>query len=143
VAWCSLAHLRSAAPRQSTYKDIEHSLERDFPDVYQALLEVARDLVARREHEPQEIEFTFESDAAADLYILQKRPMVHEQQTTPLLRRVVASLRAAARGGHGGVRRSLLRSSGDRARQIDCLLAEAPLTPSFCCARTQSRRTSP
>ena len=32
-----------------------------------------------REHDPQEIEFTFESDAAKDLYILQKRAMVQEQ----------------------------------------------------------------
>ena len=64
----------------ATYEEIEHSLERDFPDVYQALLTVARDLVGQREHEPQEIEFTFESASGDDLYILQKRPMVHEQQ---------------------------------------------------------------
>ncbi len=63
-----------------TYKEIEHSLERDFPEVYQALLAVARDLVGQREHEPQEIEFTFESASGDDLYVLQKRPMVHEQQ---------------------------------------------------------------
>jgi pyruvate,orthophosphate dikinase len=63
-----------------TYQGIEHSLEKDHPDVYQALLEVARDLVGKREHDPQEIEFTFESSLAKDLYILQKRTMVHEQQ---------------------------------------------------------------
>ncbi|MBC7292586.1 MAG: phosphoenolpyruvate synthase, partial [Thermoleophilia bacterium] len=57
----------------------EHSLERDFPEIYQALLEIARDLVTHREYDPQEIEFTFESASAKDLYILQKRAMVHEQ----------------------------------------------------------------
>ncbi len=63
-----------------TYRGLEHSLEKDYPEVYQALLGVARDLVGRREHDAQEIEFTFESASGDDLYILQKRPMVHEQQ---------------------------------------------------------------
>ncbi len=62
-----------------TYQGLEHSLEKDHPTVYQALLEVARDLVGLREHDPQEIEFTFESDSPKDLYILQKRAMVQEQ----------------------------------------------------------------
>jgi len=63
-----------------TYQGIEHSLEKDYPQVYGRLLEVARDLVAKREHDPQEIEFTFESASGDDLYILQKRAMVHEPQ---------------------------------------------------------------
>ena len=46
-----------------TYRGTEHSLERDFPEIYQQLLEVARDLVGEREFDPQEIEFTFESPA--------------------------------------------------------------------------------
>jgi pyruvate,orthophosphate dikinase len=62
-----------------TYRGTEHSLERDFPDVYRQLLAVARDLVGEREFDPQEIEFTFESPAAPDLYILQKRSAVQEQ----------------------------------------------------------------
>jgi pyruvate,orthophosphate dikinase len=64
-----------------TYSGLEHSLEKDHPQVYQALLDVARDLVGLHEHDPQEIEFTFESDSARDLYILQKRAMVQEQTT--------------------------------------------------------------
>jgi len=64
-----------------TYQGIEHSLEKDHPGVYQALLEVARNLVILHEHDPQEIEFTFESDDPDDLYILQKRAMVQEQTT--------------------------------------------------------------
>lgn len=62
-----------------TYSGIEHSLEKDYPSVYEALLAVARDLVEVREFDPQEIEFTFESASGKDLYILQKRAMVHEQ----------------------------------------------------------------
>ena len=71
----------SEAQRQGslTYRGTEHSLERDFPDIYQQLLTVARDLVGEREFDPQEIEFTFESPAAPDLYILQKRSAVQEQ----------------------------------------------------------------
>jgi pyruvate,orthophosphate dikinase len=62
-----------------TYREVEHSLEKDYPAVYDALLEVARDLVGAREFDPQEIEFTFESASGDDLYILQKRAMVQEQ----------------------------------------------------------------
>jgi pyruvate,orthophosphate dikinase len=62
-----------------TYRGVERSLEKDYPGVYQALLEVARDLANVREFDPQEIEFTFESASGEDLYILQKRAMVQEQ----------------------------------------------------------------
>lgn len=62
-----------------TYREVEHSLEKDYPSVYQALLAVARDLANVREFDPQEIEFTFESASGEDLYILQKRAMVQEQ----------------------------------------------------------------
>jgi len=62
-----------------TYQGVEHSLEKDYPHVYEALLEVAQDLVSVREFDPQEIEFTFESASGDDLYILQKRAMVQEQ----------------------------------------------------------------
>ncbi len=60
-----------------THMQAERSLERDFPQVYEKLLCVARDLVEEREYDPQELEFTFESPAAEDLFLLQKRPMVH------------------------------------------------------------------
>jgi len=62
-----------------TYRGSEHSLERDYPETYRELLAVARDLVEQREFDPQEIEFTFESPAAEDLYVLQKRAVVQEQ----------------------------------------------------------------
>lgn len=63
----------------ATYQGVDHSLEKDFPDVYEALLGVARDLVEVRESDPQEIEFTFESPSAEGLYVLQKRAMAQQQ----------------------------------------------------------------
>jgi pyruvate,orthophosphate dikinase len=113
-----------------TYQGIEHSLERDFPGVYQALLAVARDLVGRREHEPQEIEFTFESASGEDLYVLQKRPMVHEQQddapyfdaSSPLFGPTVAVGMGVSGGAYSG------RVAIDM-EQIDKLLEQGPDDP--------------
>ena len=110
-----------------TYQGIDHSLERDFPEVYQALLEVARDLVGKREHDPQEIEFTFESASGKDLYILQKRAMVHERQddapffdaSAPSFGPGIAVGMGVAGGAYSG------RVAIDMA-QIDQLLAESP-----------------
>ena len=64
-----------------TYRGLEHSLEKNYPG---RVSSPARDSSglwsARREYDPQEIEFTFESASGKDLYILQKRAMVHEQR---------------------------------------------------------------
>ncbi len=96
-----------------TYKGIEHSLEKDHPGVYQALLDVARDLVGFREHDPQEIEFTFESDDPKDLYILQKRAMVQEQTTdSPYFDTSAKGFGPAGGRRHGRGRRRLLRTGG-------------------------------
>ncbi len=54
----------------------ENSLERRFPEVYQRLLGICRDLVYTRRWNPQEIEFTFEGPRAGDLFILQTRDMI-------------------------------------------------------------------
>ncbi len=113
-----------------TYRDIEHSLEKDFPEVYQSLLTVAKDLVGKREHEPQEIEFTFESASGEDLYVLQKRPMVHEQQddapyfdaSSPLFTATVAVAMGVSGGAYSG------RVAIDMV-QIDMLLERAPEDP--------------
>jgi pyruvate,orthophosphate dikinase len=110
-----------------TYQGIEHSLEKDYPGVYQRLLEVARDLVGTREHDPQEIEFTFESASGEDLYILQKRAMVHEHQddapffdlSSPKYGSPIAVGMGVAGGAFCG------RVAID-AEQIDRLKAEAP-----------------
>jgi pyruvate,orthophosphate dikinase len=54
----------------------ENSLESRFPDIYQALLGLSRELVYENRWNPQEIEFTFESPDAKDLFILQTRDMI-------------------------------------------------------------------
>jgi len=119
----------SEAQRQgsATYRGTEHSLERDFPDIYQHLLAVAQDLVGVREFDPQEIEFTFESPAADDLYVLQKRAVVQEQTkdaayfdtTSPNYGPPVAVGMGVAGGAYSG--RAAVSSE-----QIDQLLADAP-----------------
>jgi pyruvate,orthophosphate dikinase len=57
-------------------RPIDCTLERKFPAIYERLLGISRDLVYTKEWNPQEIEFTFESPDAEDLYILQTRDMI-------------------------------------------------------------------
>jgi len=57
-------------------RSVEKSLERRFPDIYNRLLEISRNLVYEKEWNPQEIEFTFEGPNPEDLYILQTRDMI-------------------------------------------------------------------
>jgi pyruvate,orthophosphate dikinase len=52
------------------------SLEKDFPKIYDALERNAQKLIYDQGMFHQEIEFTFESDNAADLYLLQTRDLV-------------------------------------------------------------------
>ena len=111
----------------ATYRGTEHSLERDYPDVYRQLLAVARDLVGEREFDPQEIEFTFESPAAEDLYVLQKRALAQEQArdgayfdtASPNYGPPVAVGMGVAGGAYSG-------RVAVNAEHIDRLLAEAP-----------------
>jgi len=110
-----------------TYRGIEHSLERDHPAVYRALLEVARDLVNTREHDPQEIEFTFESSSGDDLYILQKRTMVQVQATdAPYFDTTASRLGPPNAVGMGVAGGAYSGRVAVNAQQIDQLLAEAP-----------------
>ncbi len=110
-----------------TYRGSEHSLERDFPGVYRQLLAVARNLVEEHEFDPQEIEFTFESAAGDDLFILQKRAVVQEQTrdaayfdtSSPNYGPPVAFGMGVAGGAYSG-------RVAVNAGQIDDLLAEAP-----------------
>lgn len=55
------------------------SLEKDFPKLYEALMRHARTLIHDQGMFHQEIEFTFEGDDPADLYILQSRDTVMSQ----------------------------------------------------------------
>jgi pyruvate,orthophosphate dikinase len=113
-----------------TYRGVEHSLERDYPEIYSALLAVARDLVEHREFDPQEIEFTFESPAAHGLYVLQKRAVVQEQNkdaayfdtSSPNFGPPVAVGMGVAGGAYSG-------RAAVNAAQIDQLLDEAPDEP--------------
>jgi pyruvate,orthophosphate dikinase len=115
---------RRGSPR---YRGSEHSLERDFPEIYAELLSVARDLVSEREYDPQELEFTFESPAAEDLYVLQKRAVVQEQPkdaayfdtSSPNYGAPVAVGMGVAGGAYSG-------RAAVNAEQIDRLLEEAP-----------------
>ena len=110
-----------------TYRNTDHSLERDYPDVYRGLLSVARELVGEHEYDPQEIEFTFESPAAEDLFVLQKRAVVQElakdsayfDTSSPKFGPPVAVGMGVAGGAYSG-------RVAINAGQIDQLLAESP-----------------
>ena len=52
------------------------SLEILFPEIYERLLAIARDLGYVKRWNPQEIEFTFDGPAAGNLYLLQTRDMI-------------------------------------------------------------------
>jgi pyruvate, orthophosphate dikinase len=113
-----------------TYRGLEHSLERDHPQVYQGLLDMARDLVEVHEHDPQEIEFTFESDAAKDLYILQKRAMVQEQtKDSPYFDTSSRSFGPAVAVGMGVAGGAYAGRVAVDASQIDKLAKEKPGDP--------------
>ncbi len=61
------------------------SLEVQFPQIYQRLLKLARELIYEKGYEHQEIEFTFKSKHKKDLHILQTRPYVlKEEEKTPI-----------------------------------------------------------
>ncbi len=57
-------------------RDVEKSLEIRFPEIYNRLLTIARELVYQKRWNPQEIEFTFEGPEPEDLYLLQTRDMI-------------------------------------------------------------------
>lgn len=57
-------------------RNVEKSLEIRFPNIYTRLLSIARELVYEKRWNPQEMEFTFESDEPEDLYLLQTRDMI-------------------------------------------------------------------
>jgi pyruvate,orthophosphate dikinase len=70
----------SEAQRQQipAYQGVESSLERNFPEIFAKLNEVASQLVSEHNHDDLEIEFTFVSPRGEDLFLLQKRPMITE-----------------------------------------------------------------
>ncbi len=118
---------RRASP---AYRGVRFSLESRFPAVYERLLEVAQDLVSGKEYDPQEIEFTFESPRADDLYILQKRSMVGDTgEDLPLFARPEGTRLprpdAVGIGVSGGAFSGRVAVN---AQQIDTLLESDPET---------------
>ena len=65
-------------------RDTDITLETHFPEIYAALKSWAIDLIEKKGWTPQEMEFTFESPAAKDLFILQTREMaMRERKKVP------------------------------------------------------------
>ena len=60
------------------------TLETHFPEIYQTIRDLAKDLVYTWKWGPQEMEFTFESNQKKDLYFLQTRDMAIRERKTVL-----------------------------------------------------------
>ncbi|MBI5588881.1 MAG: pyruvate, phosphate dikinase [Deltaproteobacteria bacterium] len=61
-------------------RDTDVTLETHFPEIYAALKNTAIDLIEKKGWTPQEMEFTFESAASKDLFILQTRDMAMRER---------------------------------------------------------------
>jgi pyruvate,orthophosphate dikinase len=59
--------------RKQYGSDSQISLESAFPDIYERLLAIAKEMIEQHGYTHQEIEFTFESNDPDSLYILQTR----------------------------------------------------------------------
>jgi pyruvate,orthophosphate dikinase len=110
-------------------REARMSLEVRFPEVYERLLAIARDLGYVKRWNPQEIEFTFDGPSAENLYLLQTRDMITIKKKESF--QVFADEIDASLLGHGiGVSGSAL---GGRAvfseANIRELRASDPTTP--------------
>jgi pyruvate, orthophosphate dikinase len=56
-------------------RDTDIILETHFPEIYNALEKMAKELIYKKGWSPQEMEFTFEGPTVDKLYILQTRDM--------------------------------------------------------------------
>ena len=70
----------SELQRAAEYKTCPFSLETQYPEIYNKLREVAKNMIEKDGFSHQEIEFTFETAKAEDLYVLQTRNMVSVRQ---------------------------------------------------------------
>ncbi|MDD2387321.1 MAG: PEP/pyruvate-binding domain-containing protein [Bacteroidales bacterium] len=70
----------SERQRKKYYSKSPVSLESVFPDIYQRLKEISKELLEIHGFGHQEIEFTFETSDPKDLYILQTRDMLTNLQ---------------------------------------------------------------
>ncbi len=80
------------------------SLEEKYPKLYKRLHDIAEELTENHGYNPQEIEFTFESENPEDLYILQIRDMdMSSFQSIKRFKTVVDKMKLSGRGiGIGG-----------------------------------------
>ena len=62
------------------YHKSPFSLESAYPKIYNKLKEIAKDMIEKHSFGHQEIEFTFETDKAEDLFVLQTRNMTFTKQ---------------------------------------------------------------
>jgi len=65
----------SIIQQDSEMRDTDTTLESHFPKIYNALKELAGDLIYKKGWSPQEMEFTFEGPTPDKLYLLQTRDM--------------------------------------------------------------------
>jgi len=65
----------SIIQQDSEMRDTDTTLESHFPHIYNALKELANDLIYKKGWSPQEMEFTFEGPTPDKLYLLQTRDM--------------------------------------------------------------------
>lgn len=65
----------SIKQQEMEMRETDAILETHFPEIYRTLAAWAQELVFKRGWSPQEMEFTFESPSAKDLYVLQTRDM--------------------------------------------------------------------
>lgn len=70
----------SELQRAAEYKTCPFSLETQYPEIYNKLQEIAKNMIEKDGFSHQEIEFTFETAKAEDLYVLQTRNMVSVRQ---------------------------------------------------------------
>jgi pyruvate,orthophosphate dikinase len=117
--------------RRSQVRSDPRSLEADFPEIHQALVDLARRLVEEEGMNHQEVEFTFESDRRADLYLLQTRDTViapPEVVTafTPSDRLEPARV-AAGIGVGGGALSGRIAHSANDIRELQSRWPESPI----------------
>jgi pyruvate, orthophosphate dikinase len=70
----------SIIQQDTEMRDTDITLESHFPEIYSALKDWANTLIYKKGYSPQEMEFTFESRSAKDLYLLQTRDMAMRER---------------------------------------------------------------
>ena len=71
----------SIRQQENEYRETDITMESHFPEIYKTLKQWAQQLVGEKGWGPQEMEFTFESPHAEDLFLLQTRDMgIREQK---------------------------------------------------------------